>query len=56
MPKKKERNSNEYNIAVQFLQQHLKNDKLSQNAINATAIKFNVYCSTISRLWKQAKM
>ena len=52
---KQEMNDKERNAVLQFLLQHLKNDKLSHGAINAAAIKFNVHRSTISRLWKQAK-
>lgn len=52
---KKEMNTKERNAVLQFLLQHLKNDKPSYGAINAAAIKFNVHRSTISRLWKQAK-
>ena len=37
---KKEMNNKECNIVLQFLLQHLKNDKLSHHAINAAAIKF----------------
>ena len=52
---KKEMNNKVRNTIFQFLLQLLENDKLSHGAINAAAIKFNVYWSTISHLWKSAK-
>ena len=36
----KEMNDNERNIVLQFLVQHLKNDNLSHDAINAETNKF----------------
>lgn len=51
----KKLNEKERNGVLQFSRQYLKNDKLSQRAINAASIKFNVYCRTMSCLWKLPK-
>ena len=53
---KKEVNSKVRNTIFQLLLEHLKNDKLSHGAISAATTKFNVQCSTVSRLCKQAEM
>ena len=52
---KKEMNNRKRNSVLQFLPQHLINDNVSQNAVNAAKINFNVHRNKISRLWKQAK-
>ena len=48
-----EMNNEDRNFILQFVIQHLKNDKLSYKALNAVAIKHVVHCRTVSRFWKQ---
>ena len=52
---KEEINNEGCNTVLQFLLRHLKNGELSYGTINASAIKFNVYCNSISCLLKLAK-
>ena len=51
---KMEINTKEHNAVLKFLQ-HLKNDKLNYDAINAAAIEFHIHCSTISKKKKYIK-
>lgn len=53
---KKEKNNQEHNPELKLLQEHLKNNKLSNGAINDAAVKCNELCSTISYYWKQSSM